>query len=236
MTPTDKSPTAVPARTDIENLIEALISILDDIEPDPDLEDNGDAEEEPDREPSLGSLDRVTQGRWSAGGSGIGGDHDLELDTADDEPSLGSTCCLGNKSQEFSWGGDGATTDEREMDQADDEPTFGWSADVDQRSLTQGMSCHGTENEPSLGWTEMEARSGKYGWLSTSDREDEHDGGEPDEDNEPSLGSLNCVGRLCFPFLDQPGWDQTRWAAGNGRELEEEHDGGEPDHDNEHDL
>ena len=170
-----------PSRALLEQAVERLIALIDQLDTDPDLEDNGDAEEDPDREPSLGSLDRVTQGRWSAGGSGIGGDHDLELDTADDEPSLGSTCCLGNKSQEFSWGGDGAVTDEREMDQADDEPALGWSAAVDQRSLTQGMSCHGHENEPSLGWTDMEARSGKYGWLSTSDREEEHDGREPED-------------------------------------------------------
>ena len=109
-----------------------------------------------------------------------------------------------------------AVTDEREMDQADDEPAFGWSANVDQRSLTQGLSCDGNENEPSLGWTDMEARYGRYGWLSTSDREDEHDGGEP------SLGWQN---------------EGPQGVLHTSRDdREDEHDGGEPDHDNEPDY
>ncbi|WP_280707158.1 hypothetical protein [Bradyrhizobium sp. BR13661] len=49
----------------------------------------------------------------------------------------------------------------------------------------------------------------------------EHDGREPDTDNEPSLGSLM-------------GWggdpdNQERWAGGSRDDREEEHDGREPD-------
>ncbi|MET4847187.1 hypothetical protein ACE102_21895 [Bradyrhizobium sp. vgs-9] len=42
----------------------------------------------------------------------------------------------------------------------------------------------------------------------------EHDGREPDVDNEPSLGS-------CDPSMGAS--DQTRWAAGNRRDLELDH-------------
>jgi hypothetical protein len=42
----------------------------------------------------------------------------------------------------------------------------------------------------------------------------EHDGREPDVDNEPSLGS-------CDPSMGAG--DQTRWAAGNRRDLELDH-------------
>ncbi|MCS3503872.1 hypothetical protein M2189_006611 [Bradyrhizobium japonicum] len=42
----------------------------------------------------------------------------------------------------------------------------------------------------------------------------EHDGREPDVDDEPSLGS-------CDPSMG--GGDQTRWAAGNRRDLELDH-------------
>jgi hypothetical protein len=58
-------PAAVP-RPLVERVIEALIVLLDSLDPDPDLEPNGD------EEPSLGD----------------GGD-DRELDEADDEASLG---------------------------------------------------------------------------------------------------------------------------------------------------
>lgn len=49
------------------SLVTVLIDVLDTLEPDPDLEDEGERERE-DGEPDLGSLDRMTdQTRWSAG-------------------------------------------------------------------------------------------------------------------------------------------------------------------------
>jgi hypothetical protein len=168
MAKADPTPTttAPDARLLLETAVECLIGSLDLIDPDPDLEDNSDAE------PSLG------------GGTG----DDRELDTADDEPSLGSTDCLGHDSQEFTWGKNGATTDDREKtgyttESDDEEPTLGWSANMDQGRLYS--PAHDGDNEPSLGWTDMEARYGRYNEWAGSDREDEHDG------SEPSLGWQN---------------------------------------------
>jgi hypothetical protein len=57
----------------------------------------------------------------------------------------------------------------------------------------------------------------------------EHDGCEPDEDFEPSLGSLGS-GWDCEAF------NQAKWANGLGADLEDEHDGREPDVDDEPSL
>ena len=48
------------------------------------------------------------------------------------------------------------------------------------------------DEEPSLGWTYAEARKGVpfQGPSYSTDLEDEHDGREPDEDQEPSLGAF----------------------------------------------
>jgi hypothetical protein len=187
------------SRPELERVIEALITMLDDIDPDSDLEDNGDYETNGDDEPSLGSLDQQRQDRWAAGSNPANGyDIDLELDTADDEPSLGSTGCLGFDNQMNSWGGPcSGTTDDRERtgyacETEDEEPSLGWGADVNQAGLTQGYIVDGTEREPSLGRTEMQSRFGRYGWLGCSDLEEqcedegaEHDGREPDHDDEP---------------------------------------------------
>ena len=72
---------------------------------------------------------------------------------------------------------------------ADGEPTMGWQNEGAQNCL-YGQTSDG-DNEPWLGWTELEARYGKYSELSCSDLEEqcedegaEHDGREPDYDNE----------------------------------------------------
>ena len=113
-----------------EQLVEELILFLDTTDGDPDLEDDGDAEEEPDGEPLLGATDGLNQ--------------------------------------EKAWRSDGwcapETAAEPEDDPADDEPSLGSTA-----SLDQGCWAFGTSDE----------------------REDEHDGGEPDEDGEPELGSFD---------------------------------------------
>lgn len=83
------------------------------------------------------------------------------------------------------------------------------------------------DGEPSLGWTEMEARFGcKPMHAGTVDLEDEHDGREPQGDREPSLGSV---------AVHESSW-QTGWAQGLPGDLEDEHDGREPDVDDEPSL
>lgn len=72
----------------------------------------------------------------------------------------------------------------------------------------------GGEDEPSLGWTETKASAWGF-WGSEcgglQDLEDEHDGREPSEDNEPSLG-----------------WCSNGWLGGDS-DLEDQHDGREPE-------
>jgi len=119
-------------RSAAEQLVEHLISFLDEVEGDPDFEDNGDAEEEPDEEPILGSTDHVNQERaWPARYYGPEMTAEPENDNSDSEPSLGSVATSEN--------------------------------------ITQGAWASGTSD----------------------DREDEHDGAEPDEDDEPALGSFD---------------------------------------------
>lgn len=88
---TNAADTTIPhARATVEQAIEELIGLLDFLDPDPDLEENGDVEPSGDEnEPSLGSLDRLPQTRWAEASHYTSHDTDLELDTADDEPSLG---------------------------------------------------------------------------------------------------------------------------------------------------
>ena len=69
-----------PARARIEAKIESLISFLDELDGDPDLEADADREDEGHDEPSLGGA-----GHWTDAGL----QHDLEDDQADKEPSLG---------------------------------------------------------------------------------------------------------------------------------------------------
>ena len=74
----------VHSRRAVESTIEGLISLLDALDEDPDLEPNGDEEPDSDGEPSLGRPDGVVNQTVSPGGM-----DDWELDRADSEPSLG---------------------------------------------------------------------------------------------------------------------------------------------------
>ena len=91
-------PTPDLVRPMLESAIERLIAILDVIDPDPDLEDGGDAEPDEDGEPILGWTGmQAAYGRY--------GTHDIdadgcELDEADAEPELGS---LDAQHSQLSW-------------------------------------------------------------------------------------------------------------------------------------
>lgn len=83
--------------------------------------------------------------------------------------------------------------------------------------------------EPSLGWTDMEAR---YGCSPTPsyDCEEEHDGREPDADSEPNLGAPELGGGPALnggvykgaPLVDctLPRNSQEHWARGRGDDDE----------------
>ena len=80
------------------------------------------------------------------------------------------------------------------------------------------------DTEPSLGWTEQEARWGRYTLPADVDTEldccdeEESDAGKENGDREPSLGSTN-------PSIS--GSQQT-WGAGGSDDAEgDEHDGRE---------
>lgn len=144
----------VPSRLLVESALEALVALLDAMDPDPDIEpttnatafqgmasgdldeceDEGDAEPDSDGEPSLGSLG----GTW---------------------PSF-----LAPVSQAH-WSG--GASDEREDGLDDLEPSLGWTATIRQSG----------DN-----WT------GPHLEIGMLDVEQEHDGREPDEDPEYSLG------------------------------------------------
>ena len=87
------------------------------------------------------------------------------------------------------------------------------------------------DEEPSLGWTDAEARKGVpyQGPVDHTDLEDEHDG------REPSLGALesHCNG---YGWERNRSGDQTHWGQGDRDEREDEHDGCEPDEDGEPSL
>ncbi len=85
-------------RKRLEARIEELIELLNILDGDPDLEDNGDSE------PSIGNVGRYVGGQCL---------YDLETDTSDDEPSLGWNL----------YGDMGQTFDpDLELDDSDTEP------------------------------------------------------------------------------------------------------------------
>ena len=191
------------------------------------------------------------------------------LDTdADEEPSLGWPTNHPDFPQVPTAGYDvgddregyGARGEYSRLHSGEDEPDYdgehsmGWSnpalnvrGGLDQRKL-QTSDFEG-EPEPSLGWTEMEAKYGRYtktGYGST-DLEEEHDGREPDEDAEPGLGwGSGTQGHLHTALQDGENEPSLGWLEGvnqdgakrlgdcSDREWEcedegAEHDGSEPE-------
>lgn len=102
----------------------------------------------------------------------------------------------------------------------------------------------GADDEPSLGWTEMEARFGRHPDVLGNDTELDT------SDDEPSLGSGEVQmpaplyqlggghGHCLFPALYREsgtqlqhvavGFTQSDWGAGSRDDREDEHDGREP--------
>jgi hypothetical protein len=74
--------TTASERDLLERAVERLLLLLDQFDSDPDLEDNGDAEAEPDNEPPLGWAE--SEARLSSYGLLLASDIDLE-DQCEDE-------------------------------------------------------------------------------------------------------------------------------------------------------
>ncbi|AZO38650.1 MAG: hypothetical protein EOS81_10555 [Mesorhizobium sp.] len=122
--------------------IEALIDMLDDLSPDPDLEDSADDE------PSLGWTGRGPEASSNMFLDGRGSAYDdREADDSDYEPN--------GDEKDTSWavgGGKGAHWCEDAEEGGDHEHNLGWR---EAGSLTGDLACfgNGEEDEPSLGWT-----------------------------------------------------------------------------------
>ncbi|MBZ0217512.1 MAG: hypothetical protein K8F25_13220 [Fimbriimonadaceae bacterium] len=176
-------------------MTETLIGLLDACAPDPDLEDSADYELTGDDEPNLGAPNQQA-GSWNGIDASLGGDDDEELElgwteqearwnrysgAGDDvyEPSLGSTLSM----DQAHWSKGGTDDCEEEHD--------GREPDCDDED--------GNDDEWELGWTDLQARTGKYiyglGWYVA--------------DGEPSLASMNRL-------------NQTYWWQGRNDDDREE--------------
>ena len=144
----DSDPSSVYVKN-CRELVDQMLEFLDGLDADPDLEPtlgfmNGppemdECETPEDGEPSLASLDRMTdQTKWAAGSMS-----DAELDESDDEPSLGSLSSHGHGDQSV-WGrpGEGGVDAEEEHDgrepYQDEEPSLGSTATINQEAWAFG--------------------------------------------------------------------------------------------------
>jgi hypothetical protein len=152
-------------RREARDEILKLIQFLDQSDPYAmtELEEEDDREPVGDEEPSLGSFDQVTNQEKSylTGYCTV----DAELDTADDEPSLGSVAEHERDSQERWVEGN---VDDREGD--------GCADDREGDELEHGGEAVHENDEPSLGWTDEEAARGKAYAGSMGDQVDREEG------------------------------------------------------------
>jgi hypothetical protein len=158
--------TANKQRKLVETAIDRLVALLDEIDPDPQFEENGDSEPSlnwPIPQETIPQEKRPRRLNADADLRGDAGD-DREHDTADSETSLGSLTSFGSSQSQEHWVR-GASDDREKTGDAteseDEEPFLDWGADVRETSIYSGV--WDGENEPDLGWTEMEARAGRYG-------------------------------------------------------------------------
>ena len=159
--------TLASMRKEARDEIERLIDFLDRAAGDPDLE------------PSLGENpyigDRATV--------------DLEGDTSDDEFSLGWTGTINQASRHRLGDATDAEKDDADKEESDEgeangdeEPSLGWTNPQPGRQLSQGDSIWSRQQRPffDVGVDQ----TGLGGFASIEDLEDEHDGREPDSDDE----------------------------------------------------
>lgn len=135
------------ARNEIERLIEWLDSTIDCDEDA--AVDDGPCDDDPDSEPSLGSFDRMSD-QIKAWDNRHMGDVDCEVDRADHEPALAAPELHPMESQE-QWAA--GNSDDREGD--------GCADDREGDELQHGGEAVHEDDEPSLGWTDEEAITGR---------------------------------------------------------------------------
>lgn len=155
----DSIPVTEISRPIVEAEIELLIGLLDTLDPDPDLEDGTDQEGDgADDEPNLGAPNQQA-GSWNGIEPSLGcnGDEELELGWTEMEARLNRHFAAGGDVYEPSLG---STTS---MNQAH------WSkGDVkDLEGEHDGREPDnddedGHDDEWELGWTDLQARTGKY--------------------------------------------------------------------------
>jgi hypothetical protein len=166
----------------LRTAIEALVDVLDSLEPDIELEDD-EREPEADEEESLG--------HWDAAPPANGYDADRELDTADEEPVLGSLGSCGSTSMPQTEWARGPFDDRKAPDECEEEdehggdpndtgePMLGATTAMNQeRAWNSGgqFASHPTcEDEPSLGWSDGRGHPQTVMPGYDDDREEQHD-------------------------------------------------------------
>lgn len=175
--------------------IEALVDVLDSIEPDPDVENNGD-EHEPgeDEEPSLGAAHAPDQERAWRGTTCNEIDLEFEGDgvaECDLEPSHGSLGSYSTVRSQTEWAR-GPYDERGTADEAEDENEHGGDInDEDQpelgstHAINQEIAWRATgfwaethpigEGEPSLGWSNGRGHPESVPFGGNDDREEQHD-------------------------------------------------------------
>lgn len=164
-------------RMSIATTVQRLIDMLDDLEPDPDLE------------PSLGARERHGEGSqeyWAAGAAT--GVFDECEDVSEDEgaPNGDDEFTLG-WSEVGSLRGDLSSGSYGHMD-GESEPSIGWTEGVDQVRRLECASCWVDDTEPDLGWAETHGKGIVGAQNCLDDREasdvvdEPHDWNELDDD------------------------------------------------------
>ena len=154
-------------RRDAAAAVENLLAFLDLTDDDPDLE------------PSLG------ENPYTGDPATV----DLEGDGSDDEFSLGWTGTINQASRHRLGDATDAEKDDCDKEESDEgeangdeEPSLGWTNPQPGRQLSQGDSMWSRHQRPLI--DQGLDQTGLGGFASIEDLEDEHDGREPDSDDE----------------------------------------------------
>lgn len=143
-------------RAEAEAAIERLIAMVDELDPDPDLEPTlgfippgglDDGEPDDPEEPSLGSTNGIDQSAWAAGNT-----EDAEGEDSDLEPSLAA---LLTQTDQTGWAGGSGDDRDYELDDSDREPDLG--------ALTWATVAEQDRTPNSSPWTLREGDQSKWG-------------------------------------------------------------------------